>query len=297
MPPKVATIHSEAAKALGVRQRAANVRPPPRCARDTVGMDFGALVLREGDHVAAFGRLTLNGDDTWFEPPLPVPAVLRRPRTVNPPWRGAIRVSGANLRQVHGRHEHLAAVEGYATLTGQWMGEGLNVIDQSAGGRRTDTDSAQWTSPPCPPPLGDWPHGPRDGNLAFDLADLRDTGAVVAITIFRPSPTQAVAVVAAENVEAVEQQLRPQLGQSLCIVPSRFSRVQLDRVRHELEQKWEAWDLYETGESHDEEGQPHISGSISRMLPETAEWASVHPSGLLAIHPWLAPNLDKPRGG
>jgi hypothetical protein len=49
---------------------------------------------------------------------------------------------------------------------------------------------------------------------------LRETGAAVAVTVFRPSEDQAVLVVAAADPEAVEAQLRPQLGQLLCVVPS-----------------------------------------------------------------------------
>ena len=47
----------------------------------------------------------------------------------------------------------------------------------------------------------------------------------------RPGPNQAVLVVVVGDVAAVEARLRLQLGELLCIVPSRWSKTQLDAVR------------------------------------------------------------------
>ena len=92
-------------------------------------------------------------------------------------------------------------------------------------------------TPPCPPPDGGWPRpawGPGARNLSFDLGDLRETGAAVAVTIFRPSEDQAVLVVAADDTAAVAARLRPQLGKLLCVVPSRWSRAELDAIADDV---------------------------------------------------------------
>jgi hypothetical protein len=72
--------------------------------------------------------------------------------------------------------------------------------------------------------------------LVFDLdyGDLESSGAMVTRVIFRPSADQEVLVVAATDVDAVTQQLSPQLPNQLCVVPSRFTSAQLDEVRDVL---------------------------------------------------------------
>ncbi len=66
--------------------------------------------------------------------------------------------------------------------------------------------------------------------LGYDMGALQTTGAAVAVSIFRPGPARpgpnrAVLVVAAGDVAAVEARLRPQLGESLCVVPSRWTKA------------------------------------------------------------------------
>lgn len=63
-----------------------------------------------------------------------------------------------------------------------------------------------------------------------------------------------VLVVAAADPDAVEAQLRPQLGDLLCVVTSRWTKAELDAVRAHLHAHWEQWNLYGLGPSNGEDG-------------------------------------------
>jgi hypothetical protein len=128
-----------------------------------------------------------------------------------------------------------------------------------------------------------------DIELSYDLGDLAGTGAAVAVTVFHPGMSQAVLVVAAADLAVVEARLRPQLGKSLCVVPSRWTQDQLDAVRDHLHQRWRHWNLYELGPQHAEDGQAHITARLVRVLPEIAVWAASLYAGIVALEPWLTP--------
>jgi len=128
-----------------------------------------------------------------------------------------------------------------------------------------------------------------DIELSYDLGDLAGTGAAVAVTVFHPGMSQAVLVVAAADLAVVEARLRPQLGKSLCVVPSRWTQDQLDAVRGHLHQRWRHWNLYELGPQHAEDGQAHITARLVRVLPEIAVWAASLHASIVALEPWLTP--------
>jgi hypothetical protein len=128
-----------------------------------------------------------------------------------------------------------------------------------------------------------------DIELSYDLGDLAGTGAAVAVTVFHPGMSQAVLVVAAADLAVVEARLRPQLGKSLCVVPSRWTQDQLDAVRDHLHRRWRYWNLYELGPQHAEDGQAHITARLVRVLPEIAVWAASLHAGIVALEPWLTP--------
>jgi hypothetical protein len=252
-------------------------------------MDFDALVVRDGDRVTATGRLVRNETGDWFAPPLIVAEPGGVPRRVRPVWRGAVRVVGADFGALGDRFERDGAVEGFAALTGIWSADQFQVESQTRPDRLSP-GPPRWVMPPCPAPQGGWPNmtpGPGDFNLHFDLGDLQRTGAVVAVTTFRPSADQMVLVLAATDPAAAEAQLRPQLGQLLCVVPSRWSRVELDAVRAHLHARNNDWNLYQWGGSNTEDGQAEVHARLTRMLPEIAAWAVAQPSGILALEPWL----------
>jgi hypothetical protein len=266
-------------------------------------MDFASLIIREGDRVTASGRLVRNHTGDWFEPPVPVTANFSLSRSVRRAWPGSVRIVGADFgAELTGRFERDGAVEGSATLTGTWAADRLQVERQDlyAPQRRK---IANWTVPPCPPPEGGWPHqtwvvGVKDVQtgerpaaqyvaLDYDLGDLRETGAAVVTTTFRPSEDQAVLVVAAADPEAVEAHLRPQLGQLLCVIPSKWTRAELEAVGAHLLAHHDDWNLYGWGDTSTEDGQALFTARLTRVLPEVATWAASLPAGILGLEPWL----------
>jgi hypothetical protein len=254
-------------------------------------MDVDTLVVREGDRVRATGRLLRNSQGDWFQPALPVAEPGGLERRVRPVWRqGAIRVTGADFEEVSNRFERDGEVEGWATVTGSWSGEQLEVEQQAAPSPRS-ASWPRWVTPPCPPPAGGWPTvmGRGDIELDYNLGDLLETGAAVAVTLFRPGPDQAVLVVAASDVAAVEARLRPQLGELLCIVASQWTKAELDAVGDYLHAHHEQWGIYQWGPQNTDDGQAHMAARLVRVLPEIASWAAALPEGILLLEPWLMP--------
>jgi len=269
-------------------------------------MDFAALIIREGDRVSASGRLVRDGTGDWFEPPIPVAATGSLYRGIRPTWRGSVRIVGADFgAELWDRFERDGVVEGHATLTGVWTAGRLRVERQDLYAPQPP-EIPDWTVPPCPPPTGGWPHqswvydikevqsGERPAAAyvgpVYDLGDLQESGAVVTVTTFRPSEDQAVLVVAAADPAAVEAHLRPQLGPLLCVVPSRWTRAELQAVRAHLHAHHEQWNLYAWGGcTSTEDGQARITASLTRILPEVAAWADSLPAGILGLTPWLIP--------
>jgi hypothetical protein len=267
-------------------------------------MDFVSLVIREGDRVTASGRVVRTEAADWFEPPVPVPLPGSMLRSVRPAWHGSARIVGADFGdELGGRFERDGTVEGYAMLTGVWAADRLRVERQDLYVPQ-QPKIPSWEMPPCPPPQGGWPHqtwvygikevqtgeypAAQYVGLDYDLGDLRETGAAVSVTTFRPSEDQAVLVVAAADSEAVEAHLRPQLGELLCVVPSKWTRTELESVRGHLHAHCEDWNLYAWGGyTSTEDGQAKITASLTRMLPEAAAWADSLPAGILDLEPWL----------
>src|SRR5215475_16219771 len=93
-------------------------------------MEPDLLVLRDGDEVTAWGLLVRNEQGDWFEPPLAVPGIHIGDRSVRPAWSGAVRVAGADFDTLHERIQRDGAVQGWATVTGIWSGDHLQVQRQ-----------------------------------------------------------------------------------------------------------------------------------------------------------------------
>lgn len=199
-------------------------------------------------------------------------------------------MTGADFDQLADRFEDDGAVEGSVLLTGIWAG-GQFRAEHQASPWYGHHDPPRWETPPCPAPPGGWPQPPPsragDENLDFDLGDLEDTGAAVAVTIFRPGQDRAVLVIAAADPCAVEARLRPQLGALLCVVPSRWTKAELDAVRDHLDAQHDAWNIYVWGSSTGEDGQACITAQLTRVLPQIAWWADSLPPGILSLDPWL----------
>jgi hypothetical protein len=266
-------------------------------------MDFASLIIREGDRVTASGRLVRSETGDWFEPPVSVTANFPLVRRVSRAWSGSVRIVGADFgAELTGRFERDGEVEGSATLTGTWAADRLQVERQDLHVPRHE-NIPNWTVPPCPPPEDGWPHqtwvhGIKDMQTGerpaaqyvrqdYDLGDLRETGAAVVATTFRPSEDQAVLVVAAADPEAVEAHLRPQLGQLLCVIPSKWTKAELEAVSAHLLAHHDDWNLYGWGATSTENGQALITARLTRILPEIATWAASLPAGILGLEPWL----------
>jgi len=259
-------------------------------------MDFDALVLRDGDRVTATGLLVRNDQGDWLEPHRFVAAPGGGERRVGSVWRGAVRITGADFAALANRVEQDGTVEGSATVTAVWSGGQLRVEQQTPPPSRPPWVHP-WVTPPCPPPPGGWPPAIPWGDmpLKYDPGDLHATGAAVAVTLFRPSEDRAVLVVAASDQAAVEARLRPQLGDLLCVVPSRWTRAQLDEIGGYLWERREQWQLFEWGPHHTGDGQARMTARLARVLPEIAAWAGSLPDGIVALDPWLAPQQPTSR--
>lgn len=252
-------------------------------------MDWDALVVAAGADVEGSGRLVRHGTGTWFQPPGVTPEIADFDPPVQPPGPGAVPVVGADFDAVENRRERNGIVEGYAKVRGRWDSGTLKVDHQVAQQVRVPRHDPRWEIPPCPAPADGWPHTGPGADLDFELGALPSSGAAVSVTMFRPSTTQAVLVVAADDVAAVETTLRPQLGARLCVVRSRISRSALDDVRRDLEGRGSEWNLVTIGERSDEQGQPVIAFTLTMVTPEIAAWAAERPSGLLVPEPCLLP--------
>jgi hypothetical protein len=214
---------------------------------------------------------------------------------LNRPRSEAVPVTGADFDAVADRYELDGEVEGWATVTGTWSGHLLRIDQQTVSRPWAPPGPAKWQVPPCPPPPGGWPHGFNGsrrglGNLDVDLADLKETGAAVTVVTFRPGDDdQAVLVVAAGDPPAVEARLRPQLGSSLCVVPSRWTKSELDAVRGHLRGRFWDWRLYGLGTCTLNDAQAQVHAKLTMVTPQIAAWAASLPPGILRLDSWLLP--------
>lgn len=253
-------------------------------------MDLDRLVFDVGDEVTGWGRLVEDDGTVWFDPPHTVNLMW----TGEPPQRSryAVRLHGADPAAVATDWGPPGgAIPGCGTVTGSWLGDAVEVRSQSPN-RPARPAEPSWTIPPCPPPPDGWPdgvNGRQDENLEFDIGDLQRTGSAVTVVQFSPGPDQRVLVVAATDEAAVERQLRPQLGSRLCVVPSRWTRAQLDEACAGLREHWRDWTIDSIEESVDDGAQPSVRVNVFRVVPGLDRWARGLPAGLLRAEPALVP--------
>jgi hypothetical protein len=98
-----------------------------------------------------------------------------------------------------------------------------------------------------------------------------------------------VLVVAATDPAALQTLLGPRLGARLCVVPSRWTKAELDAVRRHLHTRHRIWNLLRLSQSADEDGQAYIAVELARVSAETASWAASMPTGIVSLDPWLRP--------
>ena len=259
-------------------------------------MTVRSLVLGRSDDVYGNGRLVHTPEGDWFDPPLPVPAIAHADGPPAPqPSRLAISVEGADFNALRARYERDGCIEGFAAIQGVWLDDKIQITEQNAEIQRSDAWQPRWTEPSCPAPPGGWPNvDSYSRNLSFDLGGLEETGAAVSVVTFRPTETQAVLVVAATDITAVENRLRPQLGVALCVVPSRWTKHQLDEAQQHLTHMSQRWQIYEWGPRTDERAQSTIHAKLVRLTDEIARWVETQPEGLVTLTPWLTPGRRIP---
>jgi hypothetical protein len=194
-------------------------------------VDLWPLVLTDGCRAAASGRVVFADGQTWFDPPLSVPAIHYSPGTEPPPRPCGlgVRVTGVDLDRLVRRREKQGAIEGWAHLEGVWTQQRLDVLDQQPP-RPPTLDDVDHSQPPCRPPGGGWPIGETDENWDVGRAQGEE---VVHLATFRPSARQAVLVVTSEDPELTTRRLATIYGDRLCGVRSKWSRTQIETVRRE----------------------------------------------------------------
>lgn len=244
-------------------------------------MDVRALVFGDGDVVSGWGSLKVDSDGEWLDCIHYVPLVssLRSSRS-----QFSVRLLGGGIGSVLGDRNDVGA-----TVTGVWRDDAIEVRSVAAGpGPSPITPST--STPPCPPPTSGWRRGRVDENLEFDVAELLANGAAVRVATFRPSRDQAVLVVAATDVAAVESALRPRFDGRLCVVQSRWTRAQVDDVKQVLLEHMRDWRVDAVGSGGmSDAGQPVVNAMLVRVTPAIAEWAETIDDDLLRLEPSIVP--------
>jgi hypothetical protein len=253
-------------------------------------VELSSLVLADGRAASACGRVVKADDGTWFEPPMPVARPLFEPGHEPAPQRSGlgVRVEAVDLSRLDRRREKKGAVEGWTCLSGIWRDGTLTVTEQWLPRDDFRSPAPQaWTAPPCDPPPGGWPVDELDANLDID-EDLQGPE-IVAVTMFRPTSRQVVAVVASEDPDLSRRRFGSALGGGLCVVQSKWSGDEVRAVRAALDANHDAWLLYRWGASASEDGQRQLAVKVLRVTSGFAEFAADVPDGLLAVEPWLKP--------
>lgn len=240
------------------------------------------LVFEAGDRVRTWGRLVTGSDGDWLDVAR-VHDLLIKP----PGWKSdrSIRLIGTGAVPIDVAPN---GIPGYVSVVGVWRDESIEVEAQRQKMLPREP-RADRTDPSCPPPHAGWRHDVLDLGPDFDFSDLDSSGAIVHRAIFRPSADQEVLVVAATDVDVVTRRLSPHLPDQLCVVPSRFTRAQLDELRDILLARWQEWRVESFGTSSDAQAQPFIMAQPFRVTAEMAAWADTLPEGLLRLRPAISP--------
>jgi hypothetical protein len=249
-------------------------------------VDARAMVFDIGDLITGWGRVVVDSEGEWLDLAHVVTLPwFGRPR---PRSRYSVRLVGVDLSAVPTEFGPGSVIPDHITVIGAWRDGVIEVASQSPDRPPSRVDPDRST-PPCPPPPGGWPIGPKDENLDFNVKDLVSSGLAVTVAIFRPSSVQAVLVVAASDIEAVESVLRPQLKDRLCVVASRWSRRYLDEIHAHLLDRMLDWTIDWLSPTIDGQGQAGFTARLMRVTPEIADWAQDIEADVLTLEPALLP--------
>jgi hypothetical protein len=274
----------------GVARLAALMPTGSPSVKHTASVDVSDLVLRPGDRCRTFGRLVRVGDLVTFEPPMTraMPAYPAGREPAPQPSPPGMPITGINLTDVLDRREKDGAIEGWATVECVWNADTLHAIEQRAE-RPPVIHHPRWTEPPCPPPADGWP-----GGHAFMLPpelhhELAAAGLSLNMTLFHPTGSGPVLVIAASDPDAVIARLGTFATPRICVVQSRYSRAEIVDMRQELQARFIDRRSFGSGQTSSADGQIRFFVQVVRVVPELAAWAANVSEGLLEVHAWLAP--------
>ena len=278
-----AASRSRCRSSTGVEPRGGSLEYVNEILMDDDLMGAWSWVFGVGDTVTGWGRIFVEAEAVWFDPPQTVSIAEFGD------WRRsdlAIRLYGADVSAVPPNFGPGNAIPGCATVVGIWTDHGIEEARLSPDGPAKECPDRR--SVPCSPPAEGWPHGNPGQTPTVDLGLLRSSAAV-SVCWRWARDTQPVLVVAASDAAAVEAHLPPQLGPRLCVVASRWTRAQLDEAREYASDHWTEWAIDRITEPCDDDAQARIEIHLFRMLPDAANWADSIESGLVVFDPALRP--------
>lgn len=262
-------------------------------------------LLQDGQTVEASGRVvSVPGKPLRFCAPESFSAVAYAPgREPAPAWCPlGVNVTGVTMATLTMRRTKNGASEGWGYLRGTYQAGTVAVSLQSA--QRVLPDSYQsLTTPPCPAPTAGWQRSAPGSNQpaitdkmwAYNSAH---PGQVVTSSIFRPSATNAVVVIAVADMDAARAAL-PDAPGSLCLVQSRFTRAQITQAQQPFSRDLQshptdgAGVVVTSGEGVAKDGQVELDVEVVRITPTVLAWAQAAPARLVHLTSWLQPVLPR----
>ena len=262
-------------------------------------------LLQDGQTVEASGRIvSVPGKPLRFCAPESFPAVAYAPgREPAPAWCPlGVNVTGVAMATLSMRRTKNGATEGWGYLRGTYRAGTVAVSMQSA--QRVMPESYEsLTTPPCPAPAAGWQRTAPGSNQtaitdkmwAYNSAH---PGQVVTSSIFRPSATNAVVVIAVADL-ATGRAALPDAPRSLCLVQSRFTRAQITHAQQPFSQDLlshrtdGAGVVVTSGEGVAKDGQVELDVEVVRITPTVLAWAQAAPAGLVHLTSWLQPVLPE----
>lgn len=211
-------------------------------------------------------------------------------------------VVGVDLEALAEARTKDGATEGRATLTGTYTAGVLTVEQQEPPTPVPDRPRTQ--TPPCPEPAGGWPaqgpdqNLPPESNQAFTDYLGAHEGSVMFTALLRPTETTVIAGFAVHDDDEraqVERELRPALGDALCVVDARWTQAELDAAREDPDLQLSPFGsdglvvATGVGPGDGDYVQPHYRVYTLLVSPELRAAADRHPAGLVIFEPALRP--------
>ncbi|NQX28340.1 hypothetical protein HQQ81_13415 [Microbacteriaceae bacterium VKM Ac-2854] len=240
-------------------------------------MDFVSRTLRHGNRVQVTGQLLTDG------PSLRLAPVWTDPSGQNE----ALESVAVDLTGLQGTRPDAGV-----SVAGTWNGSAI----EAATIEPVALDLASFRLRPSQReqleielPILDAPVTPVDSDAHDDaIRSLIDTGAVLHDVRVRAGNGVA-AVVSAVDVAQVELALRPLLQDALVVVPSPWSRSDLDTIQQILSEEEEPAGVFMSGEGMDPRARYRVTAWVRQITPRLAERLAPCPEGIVALEVWLEP--------